>query len=163
VDRPREPLPTRVEDTPPVPAAYGAALDTGLAALDLTLTPAARAAIDGQVRLLLAWTGAINLTAIRDPGAVALGHVATASARSAPASEPDAVSSTPIRRGTGAADRRSLPAARVVPEPIAKDRLPTAIAAGSPGEVARFAEALAADPGIAAGGRPDRRVAGLAS
>jgi len=75
VDRSREPLPTRVEDTPDLPAAYHAALDTGLAALDLTLTPAARAAIDGHARLLLAWTSAINLTAIRDPSAVAVAHV----------------------------------------------------------------------------------------
>ena len=33
------------------------------------------AAIDGHVRLLLAWTQAINLTGIREPAAVALGHV----------------------------------------------------------------------------------------
>jgi len=75
VDRPREPLPTRVEDTPALPAAYDAALEAGLDALSLTLTPAARAAIDGHARLLMAWTPAINLTAIRDPAAVALGHV----------------------------------------------------------------------------------------
>jgi 16S rRNA (guanine527-N7)-methyltransferase len=75
VDRPREPLPTRVEDTPSLPPAYDAALETGLAALGLTLDPASRAAIDGHARLLLAWTTAINLTAIREPRAVALGHV----------------------------------------------------------------------------------------
>ena len=34
----------------------------------LELTPEARAAIDGHARLLLAWTAAINLTAIREPG-----------------------------------------------------------------------------------------------
>jgi 16S rRNA (guanine527-N7)-methyltransferase len=39
------------------------------------LTSTARAAIDGHARLLLAWTGAINLTAIRDPAAVAVAHV----------------------------------------------------------------------------------------
>ena len=75
MDRPREPLPTRVEDTPGLPPAYDAALEGGLAALSLTLTPAARAAIDGHARLLLAWTSAINLTAIRDPAAVAVAHV----------------------------------------------------------------------------------------
>jgi 16S rRNA (guanine527-N7)-methyltransferase len=75
VDRPREPLPTRVEDTPPLPAAYDAALDGGLATLGLVLTPAARLAVDGHARLLLAWTSAINLTAIRQPAAVALAHV----------------------------------------------------------------------------------------
>jgi 16S rRNA (guanine527-N7)-methyltransferase len=75
VDRPREPLPTRVEDTPDLPVAYHAALDAGLVGLGLTLPPAARTAIDGHARLLLAWTSAINLTAIRDPAAVALAHV----------------------------------------------------------------------------------------
>jgi len=75
VDRPREPLPPRVEDTPPLPPAYDAALEAGLEALGLTLGPASRAAIDGHARLLLAWTTAINLTAIREPGAVALAHV----------------------------------------------------------------------------------------
>ena len=75
MDRPREPLPTRVEDTPILPPAYDTALDAGLRALSLTLTPTARAAIDGHARLLLAWTAAINITAIRDPAAVALAHV----------------------------------------------------------------------------------------
>jgi 16S rRNA (guanine527-N7)-methyltransferase len=75
LDRRREPLPTRVEDTPPLPAAFDDALLRGLAELDLELTVEARAAIEGHARLLLAWTPAINLTAIRDPAAVALGHV----------------------------------------------------------------------------------------
>jgi 16S rRNA (guanine527-N7)-methyltransferase len=75
VDRPREPLPTRVEDTPELPAVYHDALDAGLAALGLALPAAARAAIDGHARLLLAWTTAINLTAIRDPAEVARAHV----------------------------------------------------------------------------------------
>jgi 16S rRNA (guanine527-N7)-methyltransferase len=75
VDPSREPLPTRVEATPELPPAYLAALEAGLEALSLSLTPAARAAIDGHARLLLAWTTAINLTAIRDPAAVALAHV----------------------------------------------------------------------------------------
>jgi 16S rRNA (guanine527-N7)-methyltransferase len=75
VDRPRQPLPTRVEDTPELPIAYGAALQAGLDSLPLELTPDARAAIDGHVRLLLAWTEAINLTAVREPAAVAVSHV----------------------------------------------------------------------------------------
>lgn len=74
MDRPREPLPTRVTDTPALPTEYRDAFDAGLAALRLVLTPEARAAIDGQARLLMAWTAAINLTAIRDPAAVALMH-----------------------------------------------------------------------------------------
>ena len=75
MDRPREPLPTRVEETQALPAGYDDALGAGLAALRLTLSPEARAAIDGHARLLLAWTTAINLTGIRDPAAVALAHV----------------------------------------------------------------------------------------
>ena len=75
MDRLREPLPTRVEDTPELPPEYAAALEAGLDALALTLSPTARAAIDGHVRLLLAWTEAINLTGIREPAAVATAHV----------------------------------------------------------------------------------------
>jgi 16S rRNA (guanine527-N7)-methyltransferase len=75
LDRPRDPLPTSVEACPPLPIAYHDALDTGLQALTIVLTPTARAAIDGHVRLLLAWNPAINLTAIREPGAIAIRHV----------------------------------------------------------------------------------------
>jgi 16S rRNA (guanine527-N7)-methyltransferase len=75
LDRRREPLPTRVQDTPDLPTAYHAALRHGLEDLGIEIPVAAGAAIDGHVRLLLAWTRAINLTAIRDPVAVALGHV----------------------------------------------------------------------------------------
>jgi 16S rRNA (guanine527-N7)-methyltransferase len=75
LDRRREPLPTRVQDTPGLPAAYADALDAGLGDLGLELDAAARTAIEGHVRLLLAWTAAINLTAIREPAAVARGHV----------------------------------------------------------------------------------------
>lgn len=77
----RDPLPTRVQDTPPLPASYEEALVSGLAdlgsAADLAVLalPAVRAAIDGHVRLLLAWTPHINLTAIREPAAVATAHV----------------------------------------------------------------------------------------
>ncbi|MEA2612806.1 MAG: rRNA (guanine527-N7)-methyltransferase [Chloroflexota bacterium] len=71
----REPLPTRVRDTPALPDDYEHALDRGLVQLGLALDTDARAAIDGHVRLLLAWTNAINLTAIRDPAGVATAHV----------------------------------------------------------------------------------------
>ena len=72
---PRKPLPTRVDQTPGLPSGYDAALRLGLDALDLELDGVARAAIDGHARLLLAWTEAINLTAIREPAAVAVEHV----------------------------------------------------------------------------------------
>jgi 16S rRNA (guanine527-N7)-methyltransferase len=75
VDRGREPLPTHVRDTPSLPPAYDETLRRGLATLRMDLDEVARTAIDGHVRLLLAWNEAINLTAIRDPADVALGHV----------------------------------------------------------------------------------------
>ena len=75
MDRRREPLPTRVQDTAELSAAYDVALRRGLDDFGLSLLEPARAAIDGHVRLLLAWTKAINLTAIRDPADVALRHV----------------------------------------------------------------------------------------
>jgi 16S rRNA (guanine527-N7)-methyltransferase len=71
----REPLPTHVDDSPVLPPGYHNALDTGLAALGIALTPSERAAIDGHIRLLLAWTTAINLTAVREPVAAATVHV----------------------------------------------------------------------------------------
>ena len=71
----REPLPTHVRDTVPLPSAYDAALRAGLSAAGLVLPPEAREAIDGHLRLLLAWTQAINLTAIRDPETAATAHV----------------------------------------------------------------------------------------
>lgn len=71
----REPLPTRVEGLPTLPPSYHATVDAGLAALDVALPAGSRQAIDSHVRLLLAWTSAINLTAIREPEAVAREHV----------------------------------------------------------------------------------------
>lgn len=76
LDRPRDLLPTRVDLCPPLPTSFEAALDEALVALGIALSPPARAAIDGHVRLLLAWNEAINLTAIRDPASVAVRHVA---------------------------------------------------------------------------------------
>jgi 16S rRNA (guanine527-N7)-methyltransferase len=58
-----------------LPPAYAAALEAGLAELELALSPAARQAIDDHVRLLLAWNAAINLTAIREPAEIAVRHV----------------------------------------------------------------------------------------
>jgi 16S rRNA (guanine527-N7)-methyltransferase len=58
-----------------LPPAYGRALDVGLAEIGVALPGDQREAIDGHVRLLLAWNRAINLTAIRDPADVAIGHV----------------------------------------------------------------------------------------
>jgi 16S rRNA (guanine527-N7)-methyltransferase len=87
----RESLPTHVRDTAALPDAYERALTRGLAELDLSLYPDARAAIDGHLRLLLAWTAAINLTAIRDPEAAATAHVL------------DSLSAVPLLRRLGVA------------------------------------------------------------
>lgn len=75
MDHPREPLPTLVDATPALPPAYDAALEAGLAAIGARLASDERAIIDGHVRMLLAWTRAINLTAIREPALVATAHV----------------------------------------------------------------------------------------
>jgi len=75
LDRPRGPLPTRVLDLPQLPDAYDEIVDAGLRALGAQLDPGARATIDAHARFLLAWTGAINLTAIREPADVARLHV----------------------------------------------------------------------------------------
>ncbi len=174
MDRPREPLPTRIEETPTLPPAYDATLEAGLVALGLTLTPAARSAIDGHARLLLAWTTAINLTAIREPAAVALAHVV------------DSLTAVALLRGRGV-DRyldlgsgggypglpiaAALPAARaLLLEPVAKKAAFLSVVTAATGlagtvEAAPVrAEALAADerhrgrwPAVTA-----RAVAGLA-
>ena len=75
LDRPRDPLPTRVDSLPLVPAAFDAALRAGLTGLGLSLSSDARATIDSHVRLLLAWNSAINLSSIRDPAEIAVRHV----------------------------------------------------------------------------------------
>ena len=85
----REPLPTRVDLTPSLPPEYDAVLERGLDTLGVRLGPDERQAIDGHARLLLAWTQAINLTAIRDPAVVAREHVL------------DSLSALPLLRGRG--------------------------------------------------------------
>jgi 16S rRNA (guanine527-N7)-methyltransferase len=78
-------------DLPALPAEYGEVLDAGLSSLGVELDPAARAVVDGHVRLLLAWNEAINLTAIREPADVALAHVL------------DSLAAAPLLRGLGIA------------------------------------------------------------
>jgi len=75
-DRGRAPLPTDVEACPPIEPAFRDALEGALIGLGIRLSPAAQAGIEAHARLLMAWNVAINLTAIRDPGAIALEHVA---------------------------------------------------------------------------------------
>jgi 16S rRNA (guanine527-N7)-methyltransferase len=157
LNRGREPLPTHVRDTPALPAAYHDALARGLADLRLALDDAALAAIEGHVRLLLAWTSAINLTAIRDPAAVALGHVVDS------LTAVERLRSRSVHRlldmGSGGGFP-GLPLAAAIPslevgllEPIAKKGRFLAAAAEATGLASRVsvitarAEGLARDPG----------------
>ena len=156
LDPRREPLPTRVEDVPDLPPGAVHALDEGLAALDLTLTPETRRAIEGHARLLLAWTSSINLTAIRDPEAVATAHIVDS------LTAVEVLAAHGIGRfldlGSGGGYpglplAAALPAARaLLVEPIAKKArfLETVIAStgltGTVEAAAIRAEALAADP-----------------
>jgi 16S rRNA (guanine527-N7)-methyltransferase len=74
--RDRAPLPADPTQAPPLPAAAAARLDDGCAAIGLADLPAdVRESIAGHLRLLLAWTAAINLTSIRDPERAVVGHV----------------------------------------------------------------------------------------
>jgi len=155
-DRRRAPLPTRVDELPPLPAKYHRALDRGLAELDLSLGESAREALAAQARLLIAWNAAINLTSITDPALVAVRHVI------------DSLSAVPVMVARGAGLRicdigsgggypglalaAALPDAQVVlVESIGKKArfLEAAVAAASLSErvtvVAARAEAVAAD------------------
>ncbi len=88
--RPREPLPTRVTDLPMLPPGFYRTLDDGLAVLGLDeIPPSVRTALADHARLLLRWTAAINLTAIRDPVAVAREHIL------------DSVAALPLLRARG--------------------------------------------------------------
>ena len=70
----REPLPTCVDDLPPLPAEFWEELRAGLGGVH-DLTEAQLRAIGDHVRLLLAWNAAINLSGIRAPETIATEHV----------------------------------------------------------------------------------------
>jgi 16S rRNA (guanine527-N7)-methyltransferase len=124
VEIPRKPLPTRVAETPELPPGYHTALDRGLLALGLQLSPEARAVIDGHARLLLAWTESINLTAIREPEAVALRHVVDSLTALRPMRDRGIDRFVDLGAGSGYPGlplAAGLPAARaLLAEPIAK-------------------------------------------
>lgn len=71
----RPPLPTDHGALAPLDAIFGKTLDVGLAELGLSLGAEVRAAIEAQARLLLAWSGSVNLSAHRTPERVAREHV----------------------------------------------------------------------------------------
>ena len=71
----RRPLPTDHHALPPPDSTFGATLEAGLEELGLNLTSGVRAAIEAQVRLLIAWSAAVNLSAHRTPERIAREHV----------------------------------------------------------------------------------------
>lgn len=70
-----DPLPTAADMLPALEPAFWRVVDDGLATLGTVIDRPVRAAIEAQVKLLLAWNTAINLTALRTPDAIARGHV----------------------------------------------------------------------------------------
>ena len=115
----------------------------------------AAAAIDGHIRLLLAWTTAINLTAVRDPAAAATVHVLDSLAAVAPLRARAIELPGPglRRRPPGHPAGRALPASdALLVEPIGKKARFLATASrrsgwtGTTRVAATRAEALAADP-----------------
>jgi 16S rRNA (guanine527-N7)-methyltransferase len=82
-------LPTDPSALPGLPAAFQRTLLDGAASLDVPLSGAQLTDLDSYVRLLLAWTEAINLTGIREPVAVAREHLL------------DSLSATNLLRGLG--------------------------------------------------------------
>ena len=136
-DRPRGPLPTRIGDLPQLPDAYRRSLDEGLVAIGLELPPGARQAIDGHARLLLAWTKAINLTAIRDPERVATLHVL------------DSLVALPLLRAEGIDRFVDLGSGGGYPGlPLAAALPAEALLVESVGKKARFLETAAAATGL---------------
>jgi 16S rRNA (guanine527-N7)-methyltransferase len=71
----RAPLPADPSLCPELPDAALRLFDAGCASLGLDLPGNVRDGILGHLRLLLAWTAAINLTAIRDPETAVTGHL----------------------------------------------------------------------------------------
>jgi 16S rRNA (guanine527-N7)-methyltransferase len=145
LDRPPDPLPTRVDTLPPLPAAYDRALDAGLAAIGLSLSDDARWTIDGHIRLLLAWNAAINLTAIRDPAGIAIRHVV------------DSLAALGILEGRRVRSVVDLGSGGGFPGLPLAAALPAvrAVLVESVGKKARFLEAAVAATGL--GGRVDVR------
>jgi 16S rRNA (guanine527-N7)-methyltransferase len=88
----RDPLPTDVRTLPGLLSEFDSILDAGLSTLELDIGAAEHAALGDHVRLLLAWTEAINLTSIRDPAAAAREHVL------------DSLTAVPLLRARGATD-----------------------------------------------------------
>jgi len=85
----RAPLPTDHHALPPLDPIFGATLEADLTDLRVSLTSGVRAAIEAQARLLLAWSGSVNLSAHRTPERIAREHVI------------DSLTALPLLEGTG--------------------------------------------------------------
>jgi 16S rRNA (guanine527-N7)-methyltransferase len=147
LDRLPEPLPTRVDSLPTLPPAYADAEEAVLSALRIEVPARARARIGDHVRLLLAWNDAINLTAIRDPAAIAIRHVADSLLGLAPLREASVERFVDIGSGGGFPGvplAAALPAAEVLlVESVGKKARFLEAAARAVGEVARIQVAAA--------------------
>lgn len=134
----RQPLPTCVNGLEPLPAAFWPIVDDGLPP-GIELSPKARAAIDGHVRLLLAWNAAINLTAIREPLAIAREHVV------------DSLAAVPLLRRAGVDEFLDLGSGAGFPGLPLAAALPArrALLVESIGKKARFLSVLVDGVGLA--------------
>jgi len=150
----RPPLPEHASELPPLADEFWQVLDAGLTEAAIELTAASRAAIDAHVRLLLAWNGAINLTALRTPQQIARGHVLD-SLLAAPALLPLGTASI-LDLGSGAGFP-GLPLALALP--VERVALVDSIA-----KKARFMAAAAREIGeiLARAGQPAPEIAALA-
>ncbi|HXQ96165.1 MAG TPA: RsmG family class I SAM-dependent methyltransferase [Candidatus Acidoferrales bacterium] len=154
----RAPLPRDPTELPAITAEFREVVDQALVRLGLELTPGMREAIDAQARLLVAWGPIVNLSAIRDPEAIALEHVADSLAAVPPLLDHLAGRRT-RRRAIGLLDLGSgagypgLPVAVAVP-------VATAALVESVSRKAAFLDvaALAAERALAAHGEEPVRV-----
>lgn len=89
-------MPSDASVLPKLDAEFWRVLDDGLLAGRLDLGGAERAAIDGHIRLLVAWNAAINLTALRSPEQIARNHIL------------DSLIAVPVLRALGAEVRSIL-------------------------------------------------------
>ncbi len=113
-------------------------LDEGLAGLGLSLDPIARRAIEDHLRLLLAWTRAINLTAVRDPVEAVSTHVV------------DSLTAVSLVRGSGADRLLDLGSGGGYPGlPLAAAAPVAALLLDSVAKKARFLDAAIAATGLA--------------
>ena len=144
MDRPREPLPTRVEATPSLPPEYATRSTPGLDALGAD-AHRRRPALPSTVTSACCWPGptAINLTAIREPAAVAIAHVV------------DSLSGVAVLRERGVDRFIDLGLRRRLPGPAARGgpARGAALLLEPVAKKAAFLSAVAAATGLAGDGR----------